>query len=146
MLLPVNVLWHRRDEVSVIGEALTRSALGEGFRSIARVLGRPEATVRAWIRRMRSVAEPVRVAFTLVRAALVSEAPALAGAASPLADAVHAVLAAAAAAGQAFAELADIAAGAPWEVACAVTGGMLLAPPIIGFSINMNRTLVAFGC
>ncbi|MBF8185510.1 hypothetical protein ITP53_07100 [Nonomuraea sp. K274] len=143
MLLPVGVLWHRRDEVSMIGEALTRSALGEGFRSIGRVLGRPEATVWAWIRRIRSVADQVRSAFTLVRAILVAEVAALAGVASPLADAV---LAAAAAAGQAFAELGDIAAGAPWEVACAVTGGMLLAPPIIGFRINMNHTLVAFGC
>jgi hypothetical protein len=145
VLLPVNVLWHRRDEVSVIGEALTRSALGEGFRSIARVLGRPEATVRAWIRRMRSVAESVRAAFTLVRVVLVSEATGLAVAGSPLADAVHAVLATAAAAGHVFAELADIATGAPWEVACAVTGGMLLAPPIISFAININHTLVAFG-
>lgn len=145
VLLPVNVLWHRRDAVSVIGEALTRSALGEGFRSIARVLGRPEATVRAWIRRMRSVAESVRAAFTLVRVVLVSEAAGLAVAGSPLADAVNAVLATAAAAGHAFAELADIATGAPWEVACAVTGGMLLAPPIISFAINMNHTLVAFG-
>lgn len=81
-----------------------------------------------------------------MRACLVSQAPALAGVGSPLADAVNAVLAAAAAAGQAFAELVDIAAGAPWQVACAVTGGMLLAPPITGFSINMNHTMVAFGC
>lgn len=28
LLSPVNLLWHRRDDVSVIGEALTRSALG----------------------------------------------------------------------------------------------------------------------
>jgi hypothetical protein len=57
VLSPVNVLWHRRDDVSVIGEALTRSALGEGFRSIARCLARPEATVRGWIRRMRRLSE-----------------------------------------------------------------------------------------
>lgn len=147
VLSPVNVLWHRRDDVSVIGEALTRSALGEGFRSIARVLGRPEATVRGWIRRMRRLAEPIRVAFTLVRAALVVDTPFVAAGAgaAPPAAAVGAVLAVAAATGECFAELADVAASAPWEVACAVTGGRLLAPPTAGFAINMNRTLVVFG-
>jgi hypothetical protein len=145
VLSPVNVLWHRRDDVSVIGEALTRSALGEGFRSIARLLGRPEATVRGWIRRMRRLAEPIRVAFTLVRAGLVVDAPFVAVAGSPLAEAVGAVLATAAAAGERFAELAEVAVSAPWEVACAVTGGMLPAPPGVGFRINMNHTLVGFG-
>lgn len=146
VLSPVDALWHRRDDVSVIGEALTRSALGEGFRSIARVLGRPEATVRGWIRRMRQRAEPIRTAFTLVRAALVVDAPFVAAAGGPLAEAVSAVLAVAAAAGERFTELADLAASAPWEMACAVTGGMLLAPALAGFAININHTLVVFGC
>jgi hypothetical protein len=145
VLLPVNVLWHRRDDVSVIGEALVRSSLGVGFRAIARLLGRPEATVRGWIRRMRQVADPVRAAFTQVRAVLVIDVPFVSSSpGTPVAEAVGMVLAVAVAAGQAFPELADLAMGAPWEVACAVTGGMLLAPPIIGFRININHTLVGF--
>ncbi|TMR89275.1 hypothetical protein [Nonomuraea basaltis] len=83
-----------------------------------------------------------QAAFTLVRAGPMVDAPFVAAAASPLADAVGAVLAVAT--GERFAELADVAASAPWEVACAVTGGRLLAPPPVGFRINMNHTLVAF--
>jgi hypothetical protein len=141
VLMPVNVLWHRRDDVAVIGEALTRSAAGLGFRAIARLVDRPEGTVRGWIRRMRAGAERLRACFTTLVASLDPDPPALAPAGSLVADAVNAVMAATAAAGRRFGEL--VAAGlTPWEMASAVTGAMLLAPPIIAWWINMNHTLV----
>jgi Domain of unknown function (DUF6431) len=141
VLMPVNVLWHRRDDVEVIGEVFARSAAGQGFRGIAAAVGRPEATVRGWIRRMRACAERVRVGFTVVLAGL-GDPPALAAAGAMVADAVNAVMAVAVAAGRRFPEL--VAAGVdPWEMAGAVTGGMLLAPPIIAWRINTNRTLAA---
>jgi len=138
--MPVNVLWRRRDDVLVIGDAIARSAAGQGFRVIAQVVDRPEATVRGWLRRMRACAERIRVCFTALLAGLDPDPPALAVAGSTVAEAVNAVVAVAAAAGRRFGELA--AAGLePWEVACAVTSGRLLAPLLPGSGINTNRAL-----
>ena len=52
-LLPWFVLSRRWDEAEVIGRALEMMAEGWGHRRIARVLGRPETTVREWCRRLR---------------------------------------------------------------------------------------------
>lgn len=141
MLLPVVALWRRRDGVEVFGEVFTRCAAGQGVRAIAESVGRPWGTVRGWVRRMRACAERVRAGFTVVAAGLDGDRPGLAPAGSVVADAVNAVLALAAAAGRRFPEL--VAAGVEvWEMACAVTGGMLLAPPAATVRINTNRTLV----
>jgi hypothetical protein len=110
----------------VVGEGLALAAAGWGFRRVAERLGRPEATVRGWLRRFASEAEPVRVAFTVLLGALAADPPALAPAGSPVADAVNAVLAAAAAAAARWGPA--VGAVSPWEVACAATGGRLLAP------------------
>jgi Homeodomain-like domain len=67
-LLPWFVVNRRWDEVEVIGRALELAAEGWGHRRIARVLGRPETTVRDWCRRLRERAEPV-AELLLARAA-----------------------------------------------------------------------------
>jgi hypothetical protein len=66
VLLPVGVLIRRRDEVGVVGDALLRSAVGQGYRRIAWALELPVSTVRGWIRRLRSQVEQVRVVFTVL--------------------------------------------------------------------------------
>ena len=53
-LLPWFVLAWRWDVVEVIGSALEMAAEGWGHRRIARVIGRPETTVREWCRRFGS--------------------------------------------------------------------------------------------
>jgi hypothetical protein len=121
-------LWclaRRADVAAVVGAGLALAAAGWGFRRVAGRLGRPEATVRGWLRRFASKAESVRVAFTVLTGALAADPPALAPAGSPVADAVNAVLAAAAAAA---ARWPAVGAASPWEVACAVTGARLLSP------------------
>jgi len=55
-LLPWFVAPYRWDTVDVIGQALERSAAGEGVRRIAAALARPETTVREWCRRFGQVA------------------------------------------------------------------------------------------
>ncbi len=51
VLLPVTMACRRADSTEVIGHALAAKAAGVGFRAIAARLGRPAATVRAWLRR-----------------------------------------------------------------------------------------------
>ena len=43
--------------MEIVGEALTASATGEGYRPIAARLGRPAATVRGWTRRFTARAK-----------------------------------------------------------------------------------------
>lgn len=52
-LLPWFVVAWRWDLVEVIGAALEMAAEGCGHRRIAKAIGRPETTVRAWCRRFR---------------------------------------------------------------------------------------------
>jgi hypothetical protein len=89
-------------------------------------LARPAATVRGWLRRFASRAEALRRVFTGLVRDLDADPPGLAPAGSAFADAVTAVLAAAAAVrrrwGTAVATLSS------WEVAAAVSNGGLLAP------------------
>jgi hypothetical protein len=100
------------------------AAAGAGHRKIAGLLGRPESTVRGWLRALARNAGRVRERFTSLAASLVTDPPLPAPAGSPLADAVAAVAAAAAAAVM----LAGVGAVARWELASAVTCGLLLAP------------------
>jgi transposase-like protein len=53
-LLPWFVVPWRWDAVTWIGRALELAAAGLGHRQIAAALGRPETTVRDWLRRLRS--------------------------------------------------------------------------------------------
>jgi hypothetical protein len=124
VLLPAGLLSRRADAGNVIGRALEAKAAGEGHRRIAGLLGRPESTVRGWLRALARNAGAVRERFTSLAASLVTDPPLPAPAGSALADAVAAVAAAAAAAVM----LPGVGAVARWELASAVTCGLLLAP------------------
>jgi hypothetical protein len=108
----------------VIGRALEAKAAGSGHRASALVLGRPASTVRGWLRALARGAGRVRERFTALAVVLVTDPPLPAPAGSPLGDAVAAVAAAAAAA----AMVPGVGRVARWELAAAVTCGLLLAP------------------
>jgi uncharacterized protein DUF6431 len=124
VLLPVQLLCRRADAGVVIGRALEESAAGAGHRKIAGLLGRPVSTVRGWLRALAQNAEAVREQFTSLAASLVTDPPLPAPAGSPLADAVAAVAAAAVSAVM----VPGVGVVARWELASAVTYGLLLAP------------------
>jgi hypothetical protein len=125
VLLPVVVLARRADLAEVIGVALAARAAGSGYRAVAALVGRSVDTVRGWLRRFAARAEAVRVAFTvlLVDCGPDPVMPAVAG--SLFADAVAAVVGAAAAVAARWPVLGAVS---PWSAACAATGGRLLAP------------------
>lgn len=124
VLLPVWCLSRRADAGEVIGQALEAKAAGSGHRKIAERLGRPSSTVRGWLRAFARRAEQVRQGFTTLAASLVTDPPLPAPAGSPAADAVAAVAASAAAA----ARVPGVGTVARWQLAAAVTCGLLLAP------------------
>ena len=124
VLLPAQLLSRRADAGAVIGRALEEKAAGAGHRAIAGLLGRPESTVRGWLRALARNAVRVRERFTSLAASLVTDPPLPAPAGSPAGDAVAAVAAAAAAAVM----VPGVVAVARWELAAAVTCGLLLAP------------------
>jgi hypothetical protein len=124
VLLPAQLLSRRADAGAVIGRALEAKAAGSGHRAVAGLLGRPESTVRGWLRALARNAGRVRERFTSLAASLVTDPPLPAPAGSPAADAVAAVAAAAAAA----VLLPGVSGVARWELASAVTCGLLLAP------------------
>ena len=53
ILLPTALTPRLADSTEVIGTALVAKVGGAGFRTIARILDRPETTVRRWLRRVR---------------------------------------------------------------------------------------------
>jgi hypothetical protein len=124
VLLPAWCLARRADAGEVIGLALEARAAGSGHRVIAGRLGRPASTVRGWLRAFTRRAEQVRLVFTALAASLVTDPPLPTPAGSPVADAVAAVAAAAAAAGR----VPGVGTVARWQLAAAVTCGLLLAP------------------
>jgi hypothetical protein len=124
VLLPAWCLARRADAGEVIGLALEAKAGGAGHRVIAGRLGRPATTVRGWLRAFTARAEQVRLVFTALAASLVTDPPLPGPAGSPSADAVAAVAAAAAAA----AMVPGVGTVARWQLAAAVTCGLLLAP------------------
>ena len=129
VLLPAWCLARRADAGEVIGLALEAGAAGSGHRVIAARLGRPPSTVRGWLRALARRAERVRRVFTALAASLVTDPPLPAPAGSPLADAVAAVAAAAAAAARVpGGEVPGVGMVARWQLAAAVTCGLLLAP------------------
>ena len=124
VLLPAWCLARRADAAGVIGLALEAKAAGAGHRLIAERLGRPASTVRGWLRAFARRAEQVRSVFTALAASLTTDPPLPAPAGSPLGDAVAAVAAAAAAARA----VPGVGTVARWQLAAAVTCGLLLAP------------------
>jgi hypothetical protein len=124
VLLPARLLCRRADAGVVIGRAAEEKAAGAGYRKIAEGLGRPVSTVRGWLRALARNAGRVRELFSSLAASLVTDPPLPAPAGSPCADAVAAVAAAAAAA----ALVPGVGGVARWELAAAVTCGLLLAP------------------
>jgi len=124
VLLPAWCLARRADAGEVIGLALEAKAAGAGHRVIAERLGRPASTVRGWLRAFSRRAEQVRSVFTALAASLVTDPPLPAPAASLISDAVAAVAASAAAA----AAVPGVGTVARWQLAAAVTCGLLLAP------------------
>ena len=60
VLLPAQLLSRRADAGAVIGRALEEKAAGAGHRKIAGLLGRPESTVRGWLRALARGAGRVR--------------------------------------------------------------------------------------
>lgn len=136
VLLPVTALGRRADVVEVIGAGLVLAATGSGHRVVAERLGRPAGTVRGWLRRARQHAQIWQSAFTVLFVAL-APAPVLPSpTGTPLGDAVAAITAAAVAAGGRWALVSGCS---PWELACAVTHGWLLAPAGSGKLPNTSR-------
>ena len=124
VLLPAWCLARRADAGEVIGLALEAKAAGAGHRVIAERLGRPASTVRGWLRAFAARAEQVRVGVHRAGGQPGDRSAAAGPAGSPAADAVAAVAAAAAAA----ARVPGVGVVARWQLAAAVTCGLLLAP------------------
>jgi hypothetical protein len=141
VLLPVTCLARRADEAAVIGTALEAKAAGAGHRTIAGVLGRPPSTVRGWLRAFATSADRVRQAFTALAAGLVTDPPLPGPAGNVLGDAVAAIAAAAAAAARSL----GVGEVARWQLAAAVTSGMLLAPGWTAEMINASWPWAAGG-
>jgi hypothetical protein len=141
VLLPARFLSRRADAGAVIGRALEEKAAGSGHRVIALALGRPASTVRGWLRCLARNAGRVRERFTALAAGLVTDPPLPGPAPSPLGDAVAAVAAAAAAASR----VPGVGTVARWELAAAVTCGLLLAPSWPAMAGNASWPWAAAG-
>lgn len=125
VLVPVVALVRRADLVEVIGAALAARAAGAGVRVVAAGVGRAVGTVRGWLRRFAGRAEAVRAVFTVLLVDVGPDPVVPAAAGSVFADAVAAVLGAAAAVAARWPVLGVVS---PWLAASAVSGGRLLAP------------------
>lgn len=125
MLLAASCLVRRADVAVVIGAALVAKATGCGHRVIAAGLGRPQSTVRGWLRRFAVRAQEVRALFTGLLHAVDPLAGPVGAMASLFADAVEVLGRAAAAA------VARLGPRPVWEFASCATGGRLLAPPTV---------------
>ncbi len=96
ILLPAWCAPRRADSIEVIGTGLAAALSGAGSARIGADLCVPPATVRGWLRRLRSRAEGMRCFAMFQLGAIGGTDPALPGpAASPLHDALNAVAAAA---------------------------------------------------
>jgi hypothetical protein len=137
VLLPVNALSRRADEAEVIGAGLVFAATGWGHRRIADRLGRPAATVRGWLRRVRARAEALRAGFTGLLVAVDPDPVVPVPAGTGLGDAVAAIVAAAVATVGRWGEV--VSGLSPWELGVAVSAGRLLSPPGTSMSINTSR-------
>ena len=119
-LLPWFVIPYRYDTTDVIGAALELSAGGQGVRRIAALLGRPETTVREWVRRF------ARVAADLARVVLAAAVErGWSGFDLPTAPGRRTAAAVAAMAAAWSRRRGPVG---PWRLAVLVSGGSLLAP------------------
>ena len=125
VLLPVFALLRRVDLAEVIGAALAAKAAGAGARSIAAAWGRPADTVRGWLRRFGSRAGQVRAFFIRLLVDVGVDPVPPAQAPSGFADAVAAVAGASVAAASRWPGIGEVPL---WGLACAASGGRLLAP------------------
>lgn len=120
VLLPDVMLVRRAHGVEVIGAALHASAGGAGWRRVAAMLGVAATTVRGWVRRWAERAERLRAHFTRLAVWLDATLAPIGPRASPSADALEAVAAAAVAAGRRWSAMPL------WRFAAAASGGRLL--------------------
>jgi hypothetical protein len=123
VLLPALMLLRRGDWAETIGRALELRDRGWSRRRIARVLGVPRSTVRAWLSRFVEVAERIRVHFTRWAFWLDARRSRIEPSGSPWGDAIVAIRAAAEAAG----------ASSPWGFVSAMTAGRLLSNTSLPF-------------
>ena len=95
VLLPSWCAPRRADAIEVIGTAAAMALAGAGYGRIGAGLGVPAATVRGWLRRLRSAAEAMRqdAMRQLGFAGGLADPPLPGPAASPLGDALNAVAA-----------------------------------------------------
>jgi hypothetical protein len=124
VLLAVSCLLRRADAVEVIGAALLMKAAGSGHRPIAARLGRPVSTVRGWLRAFAGNAEQLRAVFMALLVQLDPLTGPLPSHPGVFADAVEVIGGCAAAARR---RLGVVGAVSPWQLAAAVTNGLLLA-------------------
>lgn len=120
VLLGVDGLVRRRDEVAVIGEAIEAKAAGEGHRRIAVRLGVPPWRVRRWLRRFLERAVAIREHFSRWAYALDVSLALSAPVGDAFGDAVAAIGVAARAA------VLRLGPGPVWPWAAFASGGVLL--------------------
>ncbi|MGH2927082.1 MAG: DUF6431 domain-containing protein, partial [Solirubrobacteraceae bacterium] len=120
VLAPSWLVPRRRDDAEVIGEALRLAAGGHGHRVIARQFGRPDGTVRGWLRTARRRAGSLRACATRHLVSLDLELGAVVPAGSDLGDAVEAIMLAV----RAWALRFGRNTLSPWERAVWLTGGL----------------------
>lgn len=125
VLLPAFAPLRSAYTMEVVGPALLGSAQGRSHRTIAAELGLPTDTVRGWLRKVRGRAEWLRTTATVAAHMFDANlAPLLpTEVRSPLAEAISALGAAAAAARLMFGPIAK-----PWELLAHIAQGHLLAP------------------
>lgn len=126
-MLPVAALFRRADLAEVIGAALAAKATGAGIPVIAARLGRHADTVRGWLRRFTTLADRLRVLFTVLLVDTGPDPQVPAESRSPFADAVAAILGARVAMVSRWPVLGTVP---PWWIASAVTAGRLIAPAV----------------
>jgi hypothetical protein len=128
VLLPVTVLLHRAYAADVIGSALLARAEGQGHRVIAAALGIPAATVRGWLRVMRSRLEPTRLYLLQVACRAGVDQPVPKALGCPWRDLLAALGAASAAVTRRFGPVGVLGPVTAWQLAAACSAGRLLAP------------------
>jgi hypothetical protein len=126
VLLPAELVARRSYPLRVIGAALAAAGQGGGSRSVASQLGMPAATVRSWLRRARGNAEALYRIGVQTVVTLDPDLLPTTPRATPLGDALQALVAAASATIARFAP--DLASVHPWPLINVLTRGRLLAP------------------
>lgn len=126
VVLPAGLLVDRAYSATVIGTALAAAAAGWGHRRIAGAVGVPASTGRGWLRRLRARADVLGCYFTQVAYRLDANLGRLdppGGWRSPV-DAAVGLLAAATVA---YERRLGPTGQTPWQLASAVSSGLLLA-------------------